>query len=38
MKQLVFSVNDYHEMIVTDDEDVILLPDDTRLRVIRKVR
>ena len=38
MKQLAFSVNDYHEMIVTDDEDVVLLPDDTRLRVIRKVR
>lgn len=38
MKQLVYPVNDYHEMIVTDDEDVILLPDDTRLRVIRKVR
>ena len=38
MKQLSFSLSDYHEMIVTDDEDVVLLPDDTRLRVIRKVR
>ena len=38
MKRLFFSVNDYHEMIVTDDEDVVLLPDDTCLRVIRKVR
>lgn len=39
MKKLSFSSGEsYHEMIVTDDEDVVLLPDDTCLRVIRKVR
>ena len=39
MKKLSFSSGEsYREMFVTDNEDVVLLPDDTSLRVIRKVR